>query len=296
MQKLIPYLWFDNDAKGILDFYSSIFPGTEVKIHGVLSDTPSGNVEMAGMNILGLEFSIITAGPHYKFKPSISFMVTCESVDEIDSYWNKLIESGVALMEISEYPFAKRFGWVQDKYQVHWQLIVREPDSAGLAAQKIIPAVMFSGENIGRAEEALKFYVNTFRDSEVNVIDFYEPGENPEPKARVKHARFTIEGLQFAISDGNGHFDFEQAVSFMVLCNDQAEVDFFWNALTADGGKEIQCGWLTDKFGVPWQVVPSAFEKMMREGTTEQIARVQEAFMSMKKFNIARLELAYNGE
>lgn len=70
----------------------------------------------------------------------------------------------------------------------------------------------------------------------------------------------------------------------------------FWNALTADGGKEIQCGWLTDKFGVPWQVVPSSFEKFMREGTTEQIARVQKAFMSMKKFEIAVLELAYNGE
>lgn len=296
MQKLVPYLWFDKDAKGITDFYSNVFPGTKVKSNGVLSDTPSGDVEMAGINILGLEFSIITAGPHYKFKPSISFMVVCESVMELDSYWEKLIENGVALMEVSEYPFAKRFGWVQDKYQVHWQLIFREQDNAEVVTQKIIPALMFSGESIGRAEEAMKFYVNTFRDSKVNAVEFYEPGENPEPKARVKHARFTIDGLQLAISDGNGNFDFEQAISFMVLCNDQAEVDFFWNALTADGGKEIQCGWLTDKFGVPWQVVPSSFEKFMREGTTEQIARVQKAFMSMKKFEIAVLELAYNGE
>jgi predicted 3-demethylubiquinone-9 3-methyltransferase (glyoxalase superfamily) len=106
MQKLVPYLWFDKDAKGITDFYSNVFPGTKVKSNGVLSDTPSGDVEMAGINILGLEFSIITAGPHYKFKPSISFMVICESVMEVESYWHKLIESGVALMEISEYPFA----------------------------------------------------------------------------------------------------------------------------------------------------------------------------------------------
>jgi len=296
MQKLTPFLWFEKDLKGITDFYSSVFPGTKVKSNGRLNDTPSGDVEMAGINILGLELSLMAAGPQYTFKPSVSFMVLCESIEEVEIYWHKLIESGRALMDISEYPFAKRFGWVEDKYKVNWQLIYREPDSAAVVTQKIIPALMFSGEGIGRAEEALDFYVKTFHDSKKNSVELYEPGETSEPKARVKHARFVIEGVQFAMMDGNGNFDFEQAVSFMVLCNNQAEVDFFWNALTADGGKEIQCGWLTDKFGVPWQVVPSAFEKCMREGTSEQIARVQKAFMKMKKFEISTLEKAYNGE
>lgn len=297
MQKIIPFLWFEKDMKGVTDFYKSVFPGTTLQGEGGLENTPSGTVQMATLTIFDVHFNFMTAGPYLPFNPTVSFIVSCDTIEEVDDLWNKLSSTGKVLMELSSYPFADKYGWVQDKYGVSWQIMF---SSIMKSPQKIIPTLMFAGDMCGRGEEALNFYTNVFHNSKINYLNKYgEDGvdEKVETKAVVKHAGFTIENFFMALMDAGRQspLTFAQAVSFVVNCETQEEVDYYWEKL-ADGGKEVQCGWLNDKFGMPWQIVPTAMERMMSEGTKEQIARVTEAFMKMKKFNIKTLEEVYYKE
>jgi predicted 3-demethylubiquinone-9 3-methyltransferase (glyoxalase superfamily) len=295
MQKITPFLWFEKNLKEITDFYVSVFPGTNVKTSGELEGTPSGTVEMATMEILGTDLSLMTAGPYMPFNPTVSFIISCESIDEVDTLWSALSKTGTVLMELAEYPFADKYGWIQDKYGVSWQVMF---SSSMKAPQKVTPTLMFAGEACGRALEAVNFYTSVFHHSKIDYSMEYGASEPfADTRAKIKHAGITIEHFHMALMDSGvkSPLTFEQAVSFVVNCDTQEEVDYYWDKLT-EGGKEIQCGWLNDKFGMPWQVVPTAMERMMREGSKEQIARVTEAFMVMKKFDIATLEAAYGGE
>ena len=201
---------------------------------------------------------------------------------------------GKELMLLQAYPFAKMYAWVADKYGVSWQLMFREGAQAG---PKVTPGFMFAGGVWGRALEALQFYTKVFKNSSTLYRMPHDGTEPPEAANTVKYASFVLEGEHFSLMDGSKQapFSFEQAISFMVSCDTQDEVDYYWAALT-EGGKEVQCGWLSDKFGMPWQIVPTAFSRMMSTGTKEQVMRVTAAFMKMKKFDIATLEQAFKGE
>lgn len=294
MQKITPFLWFEKNMKEITDFYVSIFPEAHAQSSGTLSDTPSGAVEMATLTLYGQDFSLMTAGPYLPFNPTVSFIVSCDSADEVDDLWVKLSNTGKVLMELASYPFSEKYGWIQDKYGVSWQIML---SSTVKPEQKITPTLMFAGEVCGKSEEALAFYTSVFHDAKVDYVMNYD-GTEPvdDARAKVKHAGFTIENFHLALMDSgkNSSLTFQQAISFVVNCDTQEEVDYYWKKLT-EGGQEVQCGWLNDKFGFPWQIVPTAMERMMSEGTKEQIARVTEAFMKMKKFDIKTLEEAYNG-
>jgi predicted 3-demethylubiquinone-9 3-methyltransferase (glyoxalase superfamily) len=135
-----------------------------------------------------------------------------------------------------------------------------------------------------------------FRDSKVGDIVRYSQGEEPDREGTVKHAAFTLEGQEFAAMDSAlGHdFAFNEAISFMVYCDTQNEIDYYWDQLSAVPEAE-QCGWLKDKYGLSWQVVPTAMDEMMGSDDQERIDRVTEAFLKMKKFDIAELERAYQG-
>jgi predicted 3-demethylubiquinone-9 3-methyltransferase (glyoxalase superfamily) len=298
MQKIIPFLWFEKNMKEITDFYLSVFPGSTCTGGGKLDDTPSGVATMATLTLFGIEFSLMTAGPYLPFNPTISCMITCDTTEEVDYYWNKLSESGKILMPLQAYSFAEKYAWVMDRYGVSWQIMFST--TVKKSAQKIIPTMLFAGDVCGRAEEAVNFYTEVFHNSKIAYITKYGPedaGEKTEPRAVVKHAGFSLEGFDMALMDSGrpGQLNFQQAISFMVNCETQDEVDYYWQKLTENGGTEIQCGWLNDKFGVPWQIVPTAMGRMMSTGTKEQIARVTAAFMKMKKFNIAELEAAFLG-
>jgi predicted 3-demethylubiquinone-9 3-methyltransferase (glyoxalase superfamily) len=296
MQKITPFLWFEKDIKKITDFYLSVFPGSKIKSSGGLDNTPSGHVSTVTMEIFGMDFSLMTAGPYIPFNPTVSFIVSCETLEEVEALWGKLSATGKILMELSAYPFAEKFGWVQDQYGVSWQIMF---STQMKSLQKVTPTLMFAGAVCGRAEEAVNFYTSVFRNAKIEYLMKYGPEDihNTEPKAVVKHARFKIENSYMALMDSGrpSPLSFEQAISFMVSCDTQEEVDYYWEKLT-EGGKEIQCGWLNDKFGFPWQIVPSRMGEMLSGGSDEQIARVTEAFMKMKKFDIGKLEEAYGKE
>jgi predicted 3-demethylubiquinone-9 3-methyltransferase (glyoxalase superfamily) len=294
MQKITPHLWFDKEAKEAAEAYVSIF-GKDSKIKHIsrLDNTPSGSVDLVAFELLGQEFQAISAGPLFKFNPSVSFHVKCDTPDEVDAIWERLSQGGTALMELGAYPFSERYGWVQDKYGLTWQLIY----SGGAdVKQRITPVIMFVGDVCGKAEEAINFWTSLFQGSKVDAVARFGKGEEPDQEGTLKYASFSLSSQEFvAMDSAHQHtFGFNEAISLIVHCNTQEEIDGYWNKLSAVPEAE-QCGWLKDKYGFSWQIVPTAMDEMMRGGSMEQIARLTEAFLQMKKFDIESLKRAYQG-
>jgi predicted 3-demethylubiquinone-9 3-methyltransferase (glyoxalase superfamily) len=156
--------------------------------------------------------------------------------------------------------------------------------------QRITPFLWFDSQ----AEEAANFYVSIFKNSRVETIT--RSGDaGPGAKGSVMTASFTLDGQEFVALNGGPQFPFTEAVSFMVNCDSQEEVDYYWEKLSA-GGAEVQCGWLKDKFGLSWQIVPAEFFDLISKGTQEQSDRVMAAMMEMVKMDLAKLKQAYNGD
>lgn len=301
MKKIIPHLWFDTQAKEAAEFYVTVFPNSKITQHSVVRDTPSGDCDVMSFDLMGTSFQSISAGPYFKVNPSISFMVNFdpsqdpEAKAHIDEVWNKLIDGGEALMLIDKYPFSERYGWVKDKYGVTWQLILTNPE--GEPRPSIMPAFMFAGDVWCKAEEATDFYISIFRDSKRGVMAKYPAGMEPAKEGSVMFTDFNLAGIWFVAMDSVGAHDFKfnEAVSLVVNCDTQEEIDYFWEKLSAHPEAE-QCGWCADKYGVSWQIVPSVMGEMMAKGTPEQSARVTQAFLKMKKFDLAAIEKAFKGE
>ncbi len=294
MHKIIPHLWFDTQAKEAAQLYTGLLPNSGIASSATLPDTPSGNAESVSFELAGQPFQAISAGPYFRLNPSISFMVACATAEEVDALWNVLAEGGSTLMPLGEYPFSRRYGWVQDRFGLTWQLML----VGGEQQQQIItPNLLFSGDVCGQAEEAVRFYAGIFPNSAVGFISRYGEGEARVERAKINFASFTLCGQSFTAMD-NGYdadFGFNEALSFMVRCKDQAEIDYYWDKLSAVPEAE-QCGWLKDRYGVSWQIVPEQLDRMMAEGSPEQVKRVTKAFLGMKKFDLAALEAAWSGE
>jgi predicted 3-demethylubiquinone-9 3-methyltransferase (glyoxalase superfamily) len=302
MQKIIPHLWFDKEANEAFDFYSSIFPDSKLINKTTLKDTPSGDADALTFVLAGYTFMAINAGPLFKFNPSISFFLNFDpskdpkAEENLNKFWEKLSEGGSVLMELQEYDFSKRYGWLEDKYGVSWQLILTDPE--GEPRPFIVPSLLYTQDVAGKSEEAINFYTSVFKNSKVGTLARYPEGSTYDKPETLMFADFTLEDQWFAAMDSahpDHKFKFNEAVSLLVRCEDQKEIDYFWEKLSAYPEAE-QCGWLKDKFGVSWQIAPVAMEEMMEKATPEQMARVTEAFLKMKKFDLDELEKAYKGE
>jgi predicted 3-demethylubiquinone-9 3-methyltransferase (glyoxalase superfamily) len=245
--------------------------------------------------IEGQKFIALNGGPLFKFTPAVSFLVACNTKEEVDEIWERLSEGGTALMELGEYPFSEKYGWTQDRYGLSWQVMFMGDRKT---KQKITPTLMFVGEQCGKAEAAINFYTSVFNNAEIGNILRYGKGEEPDKERTIKHAAFTLENQGFAAMDSarKHDFTFNEAISFMVECETQEEIDYYWEKLTADGGQESMCGWLKDKFGVSWQVSPTVLGEMLQDPDKEKVERVTDAFLRMKKFDIGGLEKAYEGQ
>src|SRR3990167_3039541 len=270
MQTIVPHLWFDKEAKEAAAFYVSAFGGDSKVMHvSAIHNTPSGDCDIVSFSLAGYEFMAISAGPYFKFNPSISFMLNFDpSKDKdarknLDTLWSKLSDGGKALMPLDTYPFSEHYGWIQDKYGVSWQLILTKPE--GEPRPFIIPSLMFTGDSTGKAKEAIDFYVSVFKDSKRGASAPYPPGGAPEKDAKLMFAEFMLEGQWFtAMDSGHMHkFGFSEAISLLVRCKDQKEIDFYWDKLSAVPEAE-QCGWLKDRYGLSWQITPADMDEMMR--------------------------------
>ena len=301
-QKIVPHLWFDKEAKEAAEFYASIFPNSKVtNITTLHHDTPPGDVDTVSFELWGQKFMAISAGPLFKFNPSVSFFVNFDPSREedagkkLEAMWQKLSEGGTALMPLDKYPFSERYGWIEDKYGLSWQLILTDPE--GDPRPPIVPSLLFVGDVCGQAEEAMNFYVSVFKNSKQGLMARYPQGMEPDQEGTLMFADFMLENQWFAAMDSahEHKFNFNEAISLMVYCDTQAEIDDYWEQLSAVPEAE-QCGWLKDKYGVSWIILPTVMDEMMAKGAAKQIDRLIQAFLPMKKLVIAELEKAYKGE
>lgn len=299
-QKITPHLWFDKDAAKAAELYVAAFGGdSAVTSVTPVSDTPSGDVEVVTFRLLGYELMCIGAGPLFKPNPSVSFFVNFDpsrrpdAREALDALWGRLSEGGTALMPLGEYPFSRRYGWIQDARGVSWQLILSNPE--GDPRPDIMPSLMFTKDMCGKAEEAMRFYTSVFAGSKPGIIARYGSGQEPDREGTVMYEDFMLAGQWFAaMESARVHdFSFNEAVSLVVSCDTQEEIDYHWTSLSADPRAE-QCGWLKDSFGVSWQIVPASMGRLMG-GTPAQRARVTQAFLKMKKFDVTALERAFEG-
>ena len=272
--EIYPCLWFDGQAKAAAEFYCTIF-----KNSAILVNTPMVVLfELNGKKIMGLN-----GGPMYKINPAISMFIHCTSLDECDRLWNELSEGATVLMQLDKYPWSERYGWLQDKFGFTWQIMKADDD-------KMMPSLLFTGNQLGKAQEALDFYTNIFENSAVEVKTYYSEGT---PFAgKISYAEFNLNQYPLVAMDGpNEHnFTFSEGVSFVVNCESQKEIDYYWNKFTTDGGKESMCGWCKDKFGVSWQIVPSRMGELI--GNPNNGQRAMQAMLKMKKLDISTLENA----
>ncbi len=298
VDKINAFLWFSDQAEEAASQYASLFGnsgvGRVVRYRGDAAKASGrfeGSVMTVAFRLEGEEFVALNGGPIFRFTPALSFFVNCATEDEVDRIWRGLSAGSRVLMELGEYPFSRKFGWIQDKYGLSWQL------NFGPRSQKIAPFLLFVGKEHGRAEEAAGFYTSIFHDSAIRTIERFKRGE-PGMEGTVKHMVFSLSGKEFMAMDSNlSHdFTFNEAVSFVVNCEDQEEIDYYWDRLSAGGDEKAQqCGWLKDKYGLSWQIVPTALAKMMNDKDPKRVVRVTEAFLKMKKFDINALKKAYEG-
>jgi predicted 3-demethylubiquinone-9 3-methyltransferase (glyoxalase superfamily) len=268
-------LWFDKNAKEAAEFYSiSLMAGKIVSENQIVTSISVSDVSILCLN----------GGPMCRPNASISMFYLCETIEEIDSIWEKFANEGFVMMPLDQYPWAERYGFVQDKFGVSWQFYLKKSFEP---RQKIAPCLLFVGEKLGRAGEAIKHYQSIFKAGSEDISHYCE-GEQPNLPGSVKHAIFELDNTFFRAMDGVGEhkFDFNDGVSLVVNCENQAEIDYYWEKL-AVGGSESQCGWLKDKFGISWQIVPKVLPELMND--PERSIRVMEAFTKMKKFDIQAL-------
>jgi predicted 3-demethylubiquinone-9 3-methyltransferase (glyoxalase superfamily) len=292
MQKITPFLWFDHQAEQAMNFYTSVFKNGrvgQISRYGEAGPGPAGSVLTASFELDGLQITALNGGPVFSFTPAISFFVNCQTETELDGLWESLSTGGSTLMPLQQYPFSRKFGWLADRYGVSWQL------NLGARPQNIIPFLLFVGEQHGKAEEAINLYTSLFDDSGVDTLVRYGAGQE-EPEGSVMQAVFRLAGQEFMAMDSSLEhaFTFNEAVSFQVDCRSQEEVDFFWEKL-GEGGDESaqQCGWLKDRYGVSWQIVPYRLIELISDPDPEKARRVTEAMLQMKKIEIPLLEQAY---
>jgi predicted 3-demethylubiquinone-9 3-methyltransferase (glyoxalase superfamily) len=230
----------------------------------------------------------LNGGPLFRFTAAVSLFVTLEDEADVDRLWAGLADSGTVMMPLDRYDWSARYGWVADRWGLNWQVMLGKD-----AVRTVVPELMFAGDKAGKAEEALAFYASLFPGSALGAIMRHE-AEGQKP-GTVAHAELRLgDDAIKAMDNAGADFPFNEALSLLVECEDQAEVDRLWSALSAVPEAEA-CGWLKDRFGVSWQITPRSLERMMTSGDPAAVRRLTASFMKMKKLDLATLERAFAG-
>lgn len=290
-QKVIPHIWFNHDADAAGAFYSDVFPDASVTVAAKYPDDLEGwQADFSGTTLTvevvidGYQLTLINAGDEFRPNPSISFMLNFDPLmfgseaqarERMDATWAKLTEGGRVLLELDTYPFSPHYGWVEDRFGVSWQLLLSNLE--GEPRPFLIPQLMFCGPAQNQAKEATTFYSALFPDAGVGFIAPYPHQTGPAPAGAVMFGEFRLAGQWFSMMDSgvDQDFTFTNGVSLEVRCADQEEIDRYWSQLSAVPEAE-QCGWLVDKYGVSWQIVPENMgELMARPGAFENMSEMK---------------------
>lgn len=294
MQKITPFLWFDNNAEEAVSFYTSLFDNSAIlsttrysKESAKASGMQSGTAMTVSFKLEGNNFTALNGGPYFRLNQSTSFFVYCESDSKIEKIFNNLSYGGKVIFPLGKYDWSQKYAWVIDRFGLSWQLDVDKINNQ----QKILPAFLFVNDKVLKVKEAINYYSTVFPDSKI-IMEWPYDKSAGLPDGTLLFAQFKLADHLFNAISGLGqhNFDFNEAFSFVVICNDQAEVDYFWDKLTADGGKESQCAWLKDKYGINWQIVPIRLIELLSDPDQEKVGRVLAVMLKMKKIIIADLE------
>jgi predicted 3-demethylubiquinone-9 3-methyltransferase (glyoxalase superfamily) len=293
-QLITPFLWFENQLEEAVNTYVLLFPKSKItnKVY-LSSDSPhAGKVLTSSFTLAGQEFAGINGGSHFKINPSISFYVACKSVREVNKYWKALIEGGSVMLPINKYPWSERYGWLQDRFGMTWQITLDKN-----IPQKITPSMLFTEGVHGKGREAFEFYTTLFENSALLHASYYQKGQNEyTTEGMVLFSLFNLNGQFFIIMDAGmpQPYTFNEGLSYIINCETQAEVDYYWGKLTENGGQESMCGWCKDKFGVSWQVIPSLLFKLMGDKNAAKAKAATHAMFKMKKMDMAALQKAFD--
>jgi len=297
-------LWFDNQAEEAGKFYTSTFPNSQTsritrygKEGFEIHRQKEGTLMTIDFSLDGQKFTALNGGPYFKINPSISFFVTYEKEDHVDAIWKNLTHGGTVLMPLDKYPWSEKYGWLQDRYGVSWQIALGRRSDVG--GQSVVPSLMFAKEHYGQAEKAMNLYTSVFKNSKIEGVLRYGPDQLPEKEGTVQHAQFTLGNQTFMVMDSamDHQFTFNEGVSLVVNCDTQEEIDYYWGKLSEGGDPKAQvCGWLKDKFGVSWQIVPTLLDDMLQDRDKTKTERVTKAYLKMKKFDIKELKKAFEGK
>jgi len=270
-EKITPCLWFNGNSEEAANLYCSAFDDAKITARSPF---------VIGMNLSGQSITLLDGGPKYQPNPSISFFYICETEKELDRIWNAFVKEGTVMMPVDSYHWSKKYGWVTDKFGVSWQLSLGKLEDVG---QKLTPCLMFVGKQLGQAEEALQYYSSVFKISKTDGILY-----NEKNKKLVQHAQFALLGQKFMVMDSEDDhkFNFSEGVSLTIHCETQEEIDYYWNTFT-QGGQESMCGWLKDKFGVSWQIIPTVLDTLMSD--PEKAGKAAKAFLAMRKLDIEQI-------
>lgn len=287
--RITPNIWFQDNADEALAFYiaafgddSAILETTAYPETGLpdFQRNRAGQLLEASFSLRGYRLTAINAGGEFAPTPAISFMLNfdpsqysdpTEARTDLDALWQQLSGDGKVLMPLEEYDFSARYGWVEDRYGVSWQLILTDPE--GEPRPFVIPALMFGGPHQNRAADAVKYWTQVFPNSSIGAQFHFAETTGPATTDALMFSEFTLDGQWFVATDSavEQDFTFTEGVSLLVACENQAEIDRYWDALSAMPEAE-QCGWCQDQFGVSWQIVPNNITQLLqRPGAYEKM-------------------------
>ncbi|HEX7902984.1 MAG TPA: VOC family protein [Chitinophagaceae bacterium] len=275
-EKITPCLWFNGQAKEAATLYCSIFADAKITARSPI---------VTGIDVSGQSITLLDGGPMYQPNASISFYYICEKEQELNNIWNAFNKEGTVMMPLDKYPWSEKYGWITDKYGISWQLALGKINDVG---QKITPCLLFTGKQYERADEAIAHYSSIFKDPKVDGVLRYGTNELPDKEGNVKHAQLTFNGQKLMLMESAAahSFTFTEGVSLTIHCETQEEIDYYWEKLT-ESGEESMCGWLKDKFGVSWQIIPTILGKVMSDPA--KAGKAAQAFMAMRKLNIEQI-------
>ena len=274
---IYPCVLFEREAADAGTFYADLYGGT----------ASSENPFVTMVDVFGQKLMLLNYGMPIDKTPALNLHLKIDDDAEVDRIFSALKEGGRELMPLGSYPWSPRYGWVNDRFGTSWQVY---GTGGATQPQTLVPSLMFVGDKVGKCSEAMELYTSTFLNSRSN-------GAKKDDKGNVMHADFEIDGYHLYAMDSEGPhaFDFNNGVSMLVLTDDQAQTDHYWSSLLAGGGKEMQCGWLEDRYGVRWQIAPKAIIAMVGDNANpEKQQRAIAEMMKQIKLEIAPIEAAYN--
>lgn len=297
VQTITPSLWFDGQAEEAANFYTTTLRDGQITRVDLYPDAGSkeygyepGDVQIVTFEAEGLQFVIINGGPLYTLNPAVSIVVYRTRPEELIELWNKLIEGGKERVPLGPSSFNQSFGWLTDKYGVSWQLMLAPEER--IAA----PSLLFADGSAGRAEQALRYYAETLPGSALGTLTHFSVSNELGLEGMLQYGELVVDGQRLIAMDSvhDPELVFSGALTLLLQCDTQEQIDALWERLSAVPEVE-QCGWCQDTFGVYWQIAPRILDEMLRDGTPEEIDRVTQAYLPMKKFDIAALQRAFDG-